>query len=167
MRSPGALHIALLVLQGFKVVASSILATAYCPKFREAQPPDVELCDEEESSAEVHSSTSALIVNASDSESDGDDDDDDDEIEEEAKKRSTVADWPSIMLRFKRLLPMMFPHPSFLSYGLIGRCLSLSSGDSVYGPWLKASLSSHLCYSLPHLGCGVHSRAASIWYNRE
>lgn len=110
-----SMWLSLLLFQIIKVAASVALALAYHSKLRE---PAAEGREDAKPESGHNTSSELFISNPSDHE---EEDDEDEDEEDEKKKKRTVADWPSIIFRFRCMMPLILPRRSPLSYILISR----------------------------------------------
>lgn len=97
----------------FKVIASLCLAIAYVGRLRERALSELDAG----SSAFVGQAENGNSPNIEEDVQNGKEDGDDGD--EPKKKR--LYDWPSVILRMRRILPMSFPRHSRLAYLLIGK----------------------------------------------
>lgn len=160
----GVLQIVDVANVSFKVLASVCLACAYFPRFREAVPSGIDLSElETRASTCVNSeteNTSILNKTAGRQECEDDDDDDDDD----KPKKKTPYDWPSMLLRMKRLMPLIFPRHSRLSYVLVGKMVSCSL--ALY-ELSTCPFASRLCWLTSARQCGKSPSASSIRLRRQ
>lgn len=109
----------MIAIAAAKVVASIIQASGYHPRLQELAVNDSTDCLAEVATDSV-TVTDAPSRTGADEAAEGEDEND----EEEPKKKRTALDWPSTFLRFRRLLPFIFPGKSRLAYLLICQWLS-------------------------------------------
>lgn len=94
-----------------KVIASLGLALAYVPKFGVSAREGDHYPAVDNNAENGH-----LPPKGTDESTENDDEEDEDE-----PKRHTAYDWPAILLRLKRIMPLILPRKSRLAYVLIGK----------------------------------------------
>lgn len=98
----------------YRLIASLSLAVAYIPKFREPVSGELELKANSSGSEAESGNTTNELANGGNIE-------EDDEDEDDGAKKKTPYDWPVVLLRIRRILPLVVPRQSRLAYGLISK----------------------------------------------
>lgn len=154
----------LLTITALKATISTIQVLAYHPKFHESVFEPAQDGQTATESSLVDPSRDPRLVTGDSAAIEEEEDDDDAECQ---KKKRTVYDWPSTLLRFKRLLPFMLPGSSRLSYALIGASHPLRSRR--YFTCISERILPHSDLYSPGSDCQCCSdlTATAIWTYRQ